>query len=324
MEPYQRLESELAPWCGMPHVAVCSSGTAALHLALEALRLPQGSEVIVPDFAMYACAAAVRMAGLVPVFVDCGPELNMNQLHIHNYKLLESKAILGVHTYGRQMDMDRLTRYACMQDWFVIEDMAELHGVHPCPQTDLACWSFYKNKIVAGEEGGCVASDNPELIDRVRQLRNLGFTEDHDFTHIPRGVNARLSNANAGLILDSLRAFQGEKACRRTIEGWYDSLCPSEWKQPPRQSPWVYDIRIPGMARDKQDRVVKALKDAGIQARHAFKPLSQQEEFRGCRLIRGDRHEAEIASREVIYLPIQPGTTTRESAEMAIRFLLSL
>ena len=108
MQPHERLELEFADWAGVKNVVACSSGTAALHLALEALELPRGAKVLVPDFTMVACARAVTLAGLVPVFVDCGEDMliSIDQLEQAVYKLNgEAHAIMPVHVYGRRCHM---------------------------------------------------------------------------------------------------------------------------------------------------------------------------------------------------------------------------
>jgi perosamine synthetase len=178
----------------------------------------------------------------------------------------------------------------------VVEDLAEAHGVKPDPCSFAACWSFYKNKIVAGEEGGAVAFKDKGDADKARQLRSLGFTDAHDFDHVPRGHNYRMSNVHAELILDSLHLVNTNRAERHVIERWHDEAVPAEWKMPPRDEAWVYDVRVPNSIA-----AIKELNANGIMARHAFKPMSQQAEFKTDR-VPGAR--AWLASREVIYLPI--------------------
>lgn len=318
METYERFEQEWEKWAGVENVVACSSGTAALHLALEAMQLPLGSEVIVPDFTMVACPRAVTLAGLVPVFVDCTADLLMDYMLVE--RLLEQdegktiRAIMPVHVYGRKYPVD--CGRQC-EDVRVIEDLAEAHGVKPHPDTDAACWSFYKNKIIAGEEGGAVAFKDPEHAARARQLRSMGFTAAHDFMHVPRGHNYRMSNAHATLILDSLervgadhRNGLGTLSSRRHVEARWGEACPVEWRMPPRDAPWVYDLRIPGMTSEQQGRVVGALQEVGVAARHAFKPCSRQEEYRQCRMAARDLitgTAASLAAREVIYLPLTGG-----------------
>ncbi len=166
MEAYQLLESEFGRWVGVENVVACSSGTAALHLALESLQLQAGSEVILGDFNMIACARAVTLAGLKPVFVDCCDDLTMDPDLVRSRCEVDggkAEAILATHIYGRRCDMKEIHSVARDYDLFVVEDLAEAHGVHPHVDTDASCWSFYRNKIVAGEEGGAVAFKCPEV-----------------------------------------------------------------------------------------------------------------------------------------------------------------
>lgn len=307
MEAYRKLEVKIQSWSYVPHAVACSSGTAALHLALESLALSPGSRVIVPNFTMVACARAVTLAGLEPVFVDCDKDLNLNLDGVDEAcsKCDGISAIMAVHIYGRCCDMTGLHALANKYGLQVIEDLAEAHGVSPHPMTTAACWSFYKNKIVAGEEGGAVAFNDPGLADRARQLRCLGFTEAHDFQHIPRGHNYRLANSLAEIILRSFSDWELKKNLdlRRTAEGLYNRYCPTEWKLPDRQSPWVYDLRIPGLTVELQNLIIRNINSYGLAARHGFKPMSSQPEYQGCYSYGGS--EAVTASREVIYLPLR-------------------
>lgn len=316
LEPHVQLEAEWADFAGCrpQQVVACSSGTAALHLALEALQLPQGAEVLLPDLTMVACARAVALAGLTPAFVDCGDDLLVQDWPVDD----RTAAVMAVHVYGRKADMEAVHRVAgrrprrdgaCpragSQYVAVVEDLAEAHGVQPHPQTDAACWSVYRNKIVAGQEGGVVCFRDPERARLARSLRSLGFTDAHDFQHVPRGHNYRMSSAHAEAVLPSLRAVHDNLRARRVVEAEYDRHCPVEWRMPRRDVVWVYDLRLPGLDHERQTAVVRALQAAGIAARHCFRPMSRQEEFHRCRLVGGD-NAAKLA-REVIYLPAWPG-----------------
>lgn len=304
MEPYQILEREFAEWSGLDPagMCVCSSGTAALHLALEAFQLPPSSEVIVPDYTMVACPRAVVLAGLKPVLVDCGDDLLIDADRIDAACSTKTTAILIVHVYGRAFSFDDGWDVPGM---FQIEDLAEAHGVRPHPSTDAVCWSFFRNKIIAGEEGGAVYFRDPAHATLARSLRTLGFTPEHDYTHIPRGHNYRLANCLAEKIRASLKNADTNIRVRRVIEGWYDARCPATWRMPRRDAVWVYDLRIPGMTADVQTRLAKALRTAGIEARHGFKPMTTLDEYRGPVSPNAGR----LAS-EIIYLPVVPFVTT--------------
>lgn len=301
MEPYQELERRFGESIGNPNTVACSSGTAALHLALETLGVH--GRIAIPEFTMVACARAAVMAGATPVFVDCTDDLLLSLDVLES--VLPCQAVMPVHIYGRHCPMERLAVLARQTGMLVIEDLAEAHGVRPHAATDAACWSFYRNKIVAGEEGGIVAFKHAYDAEQARLLRSLGFTKEHDFRHLPRGVNCRLSNANAALIAESLLAVQDNLARRRVVEDWYDGLVPQEWRMPPREVPWVYDLRIPGLWEFRQRQIVGTLNQAGIAARHGFKPMSEQPEF----LAAHTHLNAYRLSREIIYLPILPQMT---------------
>lgn len=304
MEPYLELEYKIGEWVetNPRNVVVCSSGTAALHLAFAALNLPTG-QIICPEYTMVACPRAIAMAGHRPVFVDCKADLQMHEGKVLSTRTELTRALLVVHIYGRRCNMRALSADCWLAGYPVIEDMAEVHGCRPHPSSSAACYSFYRNKVVAGEEGGCVIFKEAGVADVARGMRSHGFTEAHNYWHTAFGVNYRLSNANASLILDSLAKVKENLQKRREIEFWYDDLIPSEWKMPKRESVWVYDVCLPDVGTaNPLAAVVGELNKVGIQARHGFKPMSMQPEFRG-------HYEHLLAtrlSRQVLYLPVDP------------------
>lgn len=307
MENVLQLEHDFAKWSGCDNTVACSSGSTALHLALEALELEDGGEVIVPDFTMIACARAITLAGLTPVFVDCSDNLNINPNLIEDAITAKTVAIMVVHVYGRVCDMDSISDIASKYGIPVIEDMAEAHGVQPDARTEVACWSFYKNKIIHGEEGGMCAFKNKLDSELARSLRSLGFTKAHDYTHMPRGWNYRLANTLASLIQTNLADYRYNKVWRQNAVDMYNEVCPSLWRMPKRDANWVYDLRIPHLTTQNQDKIVQTLRKMGIEARHGFKPMHGQAEYCDCRTVmQGGWSIAEVVSREVIYLPLHP------------------
>lgn len=311
MKPHEVLEREWAEWNSLDPagMVVCASGTAALHLALEApcLRVDRFGNpvvVLVPDYAMVACARSVTLAGMIPVFADClDYNLNLNPGDMARW---DYGVAMAVHNYGRSCQMNVISQEARSRGAaLIVEDLSEAHGLLPHPQTDAACWSFYRNKIIHGEEGGAVWFRNHDWAARARSLRSLGFTEEHDYRHIPRGHNYRLSDCHAELILSSLRDGHKNLDSRRRVEAWYDEFIPAEWKQPRRDFPWVYDLRIRGVGTAQQDMLVRGLREQAIEARHGFKPLSWQPEY-ATEDASVWNPQALLASREVIYLPLYP------------------
>lgn len=303
---YELLEREFS----IGYNVACNSGTAALHLALEGLRLPKGSQVLVPEFTMVACARAVIMAGLKPVFIDCRDDLNIDATQIA-YSINEhTSAIMAVHIYGRRCDVDSL--HCCGIP--VIEDMSEYHGRLPDARTMAAAYSFYKNKIICGEEGGLVNFKYEEDAEYARKLRSHGFTDQHNFLHLAYGHNYRLSNVHAELILDSLHKSEDNLRKRKEVESWYDKYIPIEFKMPKRDVCWVYDIKV---REGTNTAIVQALNKKGIQARLGFKPMSQQIEFMG----HYKQLKAYQKSKEILYFPVTPSMEEETVAEYVKMFL---
>lgn len=308
MQAYEQLEVEFAQWLRLDPkgMVACNSGTAALHLAFEAMDLgvQNGSVVLMSDYNMIACPRAAVLAGLVPKFVDCNDKLLIDPHRAYDAATTNLEAILATHVYGRQCDMEHLHVIANDYKCRLIEDLAEAHWVRPHADTDASCWSFYQNKLIAGQEGGAVYFKEAAHAAVARRLRCLGFTDSHDYSHLPRGHNYRLANCLAGKVLASLRRAGASHSCRKQNVKVYDEHCPAYWRMPERQSPWVYDLRVPGLSRDKQTAIVRALRENGIAARHGFKPMTWQPEF----LIDRPGHpgpcpNAAKAAYEVIYLP---------------------
>jgi dTDP-4-amino-4,6-dideoxygalactose transaminase len=202
-------------------------------------------------------------------------------------------AVMLVHIYGRR----------ATAGWPVvpvIEDLAEAHGLKPQTTSVAACWSFYKNKIVGGEEGGAVLFNHRGAAKQARKLRNMGFNDAHNFYHLPRCMNYRLSNANAELILDSLSRYEDNLAKRRKRESLYNDLVPKEWQMPSRDAPWVYDLLLP--AGVDNEYVVNSLNAKDVEARVGFKPMSIQPEYLG----HYEHLNAYRLSKRIMYLPLTP------------------
>jgi len=300
VEAYRQLEVKLAEWIETHprQMVACSSGTAALHLALETLRSEFTGPVVVPDYTMVACARAVTLADRRCVFVGCRDDLLMDLDGVPE----SANAVMLVHIYGRQSVPER--HYPVQ-----IEDMAELHGPKPQINSRAACWSFYQNKVVHGEEGGAVWFKNPRDADHARQLRCVGFTPAHDFIHIPRGHNYRMANCLAEKIIDSLANFSQEVTRRREVESYYDGLIPDGWRMPSRLSPWVYDLRIPHLTRSRLLASVNKLNSRDVEARAGFAPMTMQPEYHsGVTTPRTRR-----AYDEVMYLPLTPSLGYRDA-----------
>lgn len=267
-----RFERAFADYNGIAHGVACSSGTSALMLALRALRIGPGDEVLVPQFTMVATAWAVTYVGATPVFVDCGDDLNIDTAALEARITPRTKAIMPVHVYGRRCDMNRIMRLAYEYNLRVVEDSAEAHGVRPVG--DIACFSLYANKIITSGEGGVCLTDDPRLAEQLRHLRSMGFSEEHDFLHRKLAYNCRMTNMQAAVALAQVESLDEFLAERGEIERRYDEgLAGIDGidLMPPRDVVWVYDLLA-----DRRDDLRKYLAREGIETRPFFRPMSQQ------------------------------------------------
>lgn len=297
---YLELETEFANFIGTDGCVSVSTGTGALHVALEALQLPEGSEVIVPQYTMIATAWAVHYARLVPVFVDCDSSLLINIEEIESKITERTKVIMVTHVYGRVVNMKAVENLAKKYNLRIIEDSAEAHGCRwnnkIVGATDIGCFSFYRNKIVSGEEGGAVVSNDLEFLNIVRDMKSMSFGKKHNYMHDQIGFNYRMTNSQAKLILKSLSNFKQNVKKRRYNQELYDNLIDKKYHMPSRDIPWVYDVCV------EDNTIVDKLNDMRISARYGFKPVSM------CYPFRADATDTLCfrMSKKILYLPLDP------------------
>lgn len=263
---YKKLEEKYSKFVGSKYAVSCNSGTSALHLALLALGIGKGDEVIMPDFTMVACGFAVKYVGAKPVFVDCADDLNIDVTQIEKKITKKTKAIMAVHIYGRLCDMKTIHKIARKHKLKVIEDACEAQGAVYKSKADITCYSFYQNKIINAEEGGICTTNKKKYADRMNYLKNMAFGKKHDYFHKEIGFNYRMPDSQAKLALTSLSNIKKELNRRRLAEKELDKLFNGKEKMPKRDVVWVYDVK-------------KKLK--GKNTRPFFKPLSSMPMFGG-------------------------------------------
>lgn len=289
----QKFEQAWADYNKMDCGVACNSGTNALYLAFKALGLKAGDEVIVPEFTMVATAWAVTYTGATPVFVDCGNDLLINPRLIEAKITHRTKAICPVHIYGRRCNMDVIMALAKKYGLKVVEDSAEAHGIRPVG--DVACYSFFGNKIVTTGEGGMCLTNDDKLAHHIRLLANMWFDPGHTFLHPGIGHNHRMTNVQAAIGLGQVERIHEILVKRRLIERWYDEVLTIGTYIAPREVLWMYDINL-GIHRD---RVRAELTEIGVDTRLFFKPMSMQPMYHGA-------YESLLAykwSRIGLYLP---------------------
>jgi len=285
-----RFEEGLAARVSRKHgIAVCN-GSVAIDLAVAALDIGPGDEVILPAHTIISCVAPILRAGAVPVLVDCDSRTyNMNVDEIESLITSRTKAIMAVHIYGLPVDMDPLMQIAAKHGLKVIEDAAEMHG-----QTykgrfcggfgDISTFSFYSNKHITTGEGGMVMTDDKVLAERLRSLRNLCFKPEQRFLHEDLGWNFRMSNLQAAVGVAQLERLDEFVRIKRAMGRKYTDLLngipgiqlPVESTPDAENIYWVYPLLLDDAVAIDARGVMAKLNEHGVGSRPFFWSLSEQ------------------------------------------------
>ena len=313
----QRLEEGMALRVGRRYgIAVCN-GSAALEIAVAALKLGPGDEVILPTFTIVSCAAAIVRSGATPVAVDADPVTwNMDVNQVADCITPRTRAIMVVHIYGLPVDMDPILTLAAKHGLKIIEDAAEMLGQDykgkPCGSFgDISTFSFYPNKHLTTGEGGIVLVDDFTLAEHCRSLRNLCF-QKRRFVHDELGWNFRMSNVQAALGVAQLERLEEFIQRKRRMGRRYDELLQNI---PALQLPlaatcyarniyWVYGVVLGDEVPFDADEAMKQMSAAGVGTRPFFWPMHEQPVFRRLGLFKGVQCPvAERIARRGLYLP---------------------
>ncbi len=235
-EYINRFETEFARYCGANHGLAVSNGTVALHIALVALGIGPGDEVIVPDLTFAATINTVLHAGATPVVVDVEKDFwTIDPECIRKAITPRTKAIIPVHIYGQPCDMDQIMGIANEHGLFVIEDCAEAHGAEfsgrkICSFGHISCFSFFANKIMTTGEGGMCLTSDSELNQKLRILRDHGMNPNRQYWHDVVGFNYRMTNLQAALGCAQLARIQDLIGVRQFVENGYRKIFSKEKK----------------------------------------------------------------------------------------------
>jgi perosamine synthetase len=321
----REFERKWSSYCGTKYGVAVSSGTAALQISVASLKLERGSEIIIPSWTIISCAIAVLEAGCVPVLVDCDPEtwcMNLDQ--VESKVSPKTRAVMPVHMFGHPVDMRRLAAVAKKHDLFIIEDAAEAHGaeVSGCRVGglgDLGCFSFYANKIVTTGEGGMVVTNNLELADKLRSLRNLCFRSDRRFFHTEIGHNYRLTNLQAAIGVAQIDRIDAHIEKKRWIAACYRERLKSlnqialpverEWA---KNVYWMFGLVLHSEVPFDAAEFARRLRERGVDTRPFFLGMHEQPVFRAMGLFEREPYPvSEILARRGLYIP--SGLTLTES-----------
>lgn len=310
------LEQEFSDYCRVNYAAGVNSGTSALHLALLAAGVGPGDEVITVPFTFVATAAAIGYTGAKPVFVDIDADsLTLDVTQLERAITPRTKAILPVHLYGQPADMDPIMEIARQHGLKVIEDAAQAHGAEYKGRRvgsigDLGCFSFYPGKnLGAFGEAGMAVSNDPELINTVRVLRDWG--QDRRYHHRLKGFNYRMEGLQGAILRVKMKYIEGWTEARRAHAAHYRHLLQGCNVECPPVMPYARHVFHCFVVRTPQrDALLTALHAQGIQAGiHYPIPVHLQDAWTELGHRPGDFPIAEHAAGEVLSLPLFPEMT---------------
>lgn len=282
----EEFEQQFSSYCGRKYGVTCSNGTVALYLAIKALNLPKGSEVILPTMTIVSCLTAILENDLVPVFCDSNSITWDADLSSITSKITsKTSAIMIVDMYGLTFNYEKIKELKQNYPHIkIIEDASEAHGSISYGKKagslgDISTFSFYANKIITTGEGGMVLTDDYDTYQTLLSLRNLNFTNRKQYIHSEAGWNFRLTNLQCCIGLGQLKNIDKTIKSRKRIAKQYNKHFKNH---PSIQIPfinknqdnvyWYYAIII----NNNYDKVLKALENNKIDYRHLFYPLHKQ------------------------------------------------
>ena len=319
------LECTVAGICQTKQAIACASGSDALLLALMALDIQHGDEVIVPSFTFFATASAVSRLGAIPVFVDIDPlTFNISPDEVAANVTSRTKAIIPVHLFGQCAAMDKIDAIAKRHNIFVIEDAAQAIGAAYLGRPagawgDIGCLSFYPTKNLGGMgDGGMMVCNDADMATKLRLFASHGMQPRYYHKFV--GINSRLDTIQAAILNVKISHLQSYSQSRQRNANRYAELFAAEglnqWIELPHHAPesthvWnQYGIRVTGGLRDS---LRKHLTDAKIGNEVYYPvPLHLQECFEDLGYSLGCLPKTEKASQEILHLPIYPDLTERE------------
>lgn len=302
----KKFEDQMAQYTGRKYAVAVTNGTAAIEMAVEALGIQKGDEVIMPSFTIISCGQAITKVGAKPVLVDCEYDtFNMKVEDIEAKISKHTKAIMIVHIYGLPVNMNPVLELAKKYNLKIIEDAAEMHGQlyngKMCGSFgDISIFSFYPNKHITTGEGGMVLMDDAILMEKCKSLRNLGFSKDPDkrFIHEELGWNLRMTNLQAAIGVAQFERIEEFVTKKRWIGETYQELLsdidvinlPVKQKDFSENIYWVFAITLKDDYPKSAKEVMTELGAVGIGTRPFFYPMHLQPVFNKMGLFVGEEY----------------------------------
>lgn len=323
----EKFESAVAEQVNRQYGVAVSNGTAAIDIAIAALNISEGDEVILPTHTIISCVMQIVRVGATPVFIDSCPKTwNMDVSKIEEKITSKTKAIMAIHLYGLPVEMDKIMKLANYYNLFVIEDAAEMLGQNykgtPCGSFGhISTMSFYPNKQITSGEGGMCLTNDLKLAKRCRSLRNLCFKKSKRFVHEELGWNYRITNLQAAVGLAQIEKLDSHIQRKREIGNKYLSLLNKlDGVQLPLKTTtyafniyWVFGLVIKNYIPFDAEYAMKELASQGIGVRPFFYCLHKQPVFKKMGLFQGESYPvAEMLSEKGFYIPSGLGITDGE------------
>jgi perosamine synthetase len=327
----KEFEQKMSATVNRKYGIAVSNGTAALEVAVQALGIGEGDEVIMPTFTIISCAMAVTKLGAVPVLVDSDIHTwNMNVDEIEAKITDRTKAIMIVHLYGLPVEVDKVLELAQKYNLKVIEDAAEMHGQtykrRPCGSFgDISTFSFYPNKHVTTGEGGMVVTDDDELAERCRMLRNLCFRKDVRYVHDEISDNYRFTNLQAAVGLAQLERLDEFVERKRAMGKYYTEklssieglILPIPKTDYADNIYWVYGMVLDKDIKADNKDIQKMLAEEGIGTRTFFWCMHEQPVYQKMELFKNESYpNAEYLARKGFYIPSGLALTREQMDEV--------
>ena len=327
-------ENNMSGYIGRKYAVAVTNGTAALEMAIVALDIQVGDEIIMPTFTIISCAQAVVKVGAIPVLVDSKYDsFNMCVEHIEAKITKKTKAIMVVHIYGLPVDVNPILELANKYNLKVIEDAAEMHGQtynnKKCGSFgDISIFSFYPNKHITTGEGGMILTDDEKIFNRCKSLRNLGFSSDASkrFIHEELGWNLRMTNLQAALGVAQLERIDEFVEKKRWIGNLYQELLkdikvinlPTKRKSFSENIYWVFAITLKDDYPQIASQVMKELSSKGVGTRPFFYPMHKQPVFKNMGLFQDESYpNAEKLYEKGFYIPSGLALTEEQILEVS-------
>ena len=327
-EQVRAFEGKVRKLLGAKHVVAVNSGTAALHTVLMALGVKPGDEVVVPSFTFLATANVVLACGAKPVFVDIKDDYNMDPAAFRRAVTKKTKAVIPVHIYGYPADMDEIREVASARSIRVVEDAAEslgatYKGVQTGRLSDAGCFSLYATKVVTSGEGGAISTDDDELADMLRLVRNHGQVRGYDSRHL--GFNYRLPEMSAALAsvqMDKLDGFL--RARERNARYLNERVAGVDGAKFTQDAPdrshvfYLYTLYL----RKNREKIRQALNAAGVGASvYWHVPVHKTPLYAKLGYSRKVLEKTEAAVGHVLSLPVYPGLSRPDLERVADEFV---